>query len=473
MYFVRLKVDGLRAIESADVELGRGLNVLYGPNDIGKSTLAAALRAALLLPPSSSEGQKLVPWHRRDQAPRAVLHFVDDQDRRWRVRKTFGDSPSAELVASKDDLSFSPECSGREVEERLRILLGWGIPGPGGKGGPRGLPHSFLTQVLLAEQTDVRAILAESLEEDKEGSGKLRLTAALKTLAQDPLFKKVLDGAQAGYDLYFSGKSGQAKRGKTSPFAKMAEEIKKRSDDLADLTKRREESKSAETRAFALRAEHVALREAAAEAEAEVDRTLALRGKAREHEALTARLLAARSRLAEIDAELAAIDEKDRAMATLRAEAERRVAALDAAGDASELASRAERDATEALRQASSDDAARARDLQLAQIEGQRLALQAKIADAEARQARASSALNAIEAAAQAEAQRTSGARRSRDEAPGAGRGARRAAPGRRAPAPHEGAPGLRELARRRERRAGVARRRRGRRREPRASRRP
>jgi hypothetical protein len=103
-------------------------------NDSGKSTLTAAIRAGLLLPVQSSEGQKLVPWHRRDQAPRILLQFVDDEDRRWRVRKTFGDKPSAELEATKDDVY-------------------------------------------------------------KDGSGKLRLTAALKTLAQDPLFKKVLDGA--------------------------------------------------------------------------------------------------------------------------------------------------------------------------------------------------------------------------------------------------------------------------------------
>ena len=405
MYFVRLKVDGFRAVESADVELGRGLNVLYGPNDIGKSTLAAALRAALLLPPQSSEAQKCVPWHRRDYAPRTTLHFVDDQDRRWRVRKSFGDAHSAELEATKDDVSFSPECSGREVEEKLRTLLGWGIPGPGGKGGPRGLPHSFLTQVLLAEQTDVRAILKESLEEDKDGSGKVRLTAALKTLAQDPLFKKVLDGAQAGYDVYF-GKGGQAKRGKASPFVKMAEEIKKRTDDLADLLKKKEESKSAEARARELREEQGTRLDAAAEADADVERAVALREKAREHEALTLRLTAARARLRDIDAELAVTEEKHRTMEALRVEADRCAKVLDEAGRASDLADGAARDAVEALRRASSDDAARERDLQRAQIEGQRAVLRAKTAEVEACRSRALKAVEAVDTAAQADAQR-------------------------------------------------------------------
>ena len=36
----RLRVTDFAAIREADIELGRGLNVLYGPNDLGKSSLA-------------------------------------------------------------------------------------------------------------------------------------------------------------------------------------------------------------------------------------------------------------------------------------------------------------------------------------------------------------------------------------------------------------------------------------------------
>ncbi len=45
----RLRVTSFAAIADADVEFGPGLNVLYGPNDLGKSTLADAIRLALLL----------------------------------------------------------------------------------------------------------------------------------------------------------------------------------------------------------------------------------------------------------------------------------------------------------------------------------------------------------------------------------------------------------------------------------------
>ena len=49
----RLHAASFAAIREVDIEFGPGLNVLYGPNDLGKSTLVAAIRLALLLPHSN------------------------------------------------------------------------------------------------------------------------------------------------------------------------------------------------------------------------------------------------------------------------------------------------------------------------------------------------------------------------------------------------------------------------------------
>ena len=43
----KLRITSFGAIESVDVEFGVGLNVLYGPNDLGKSTMVAAIRLGL------------------------------------------------------------------------------------------------------------------------------------------------------------------------------------------------------------------------------------------------------------------------------------------------------------------------------------------------------------------------------------------------------------------------------------------
>ena len=62
MRFLHVQIENFRAIRRASVEFGPGLNVLFGPNDLGKTTLAAARRAALLLPADSSAHQAFLPW---------------------------------------------------------------------------------------------------------------------------------------------------------------------------------------------------------------------------------------------------------------------------------------------------------------------------------------------------------------------------------------------------------------------------
>lgn len=235
MRFTKLVVESFQAIQRADIEFGPGLNVLYGPNDLGKSTLATAIRAALLVPPTSSEADSYTPWY-ADAVPRVSLTFTADDGHYWKISKGFGSrtNTGAELHHSKDGTSFTLDCKARQVEERIRALLAWGIPAPGGKGAPRGLPGSFLANVLLAAQTDVDGILGESLASDLDGTGKLRLTKALATLAQDPLFKKVLDAAQAEVDLCFAPRGGR-KRGQGSRFTQAGNVVKKFRDELGGL----------------------------------------------------------------------------------------------------------------------------------------------------------------------------------------------------------------------------------------------
>src|SRR5688572_12700183 len=108
MRLVRLRVEAYQAIERAEIEFGPGLNVLYGPNDIGKSTLAGALRSALLVPPSSTLAESYTPWY-ADATPLVALTFLDETRRYWRIEKRFGSgaADAATLSDSKDGVSFS------------------------------------------------------------------------------------------------------------------------------------------------------------------------------------------------------------------------------------------------------------------------------------------------------------------------------------------------------------------------------
>ncbi len=230
-----LQVTDFGAVESAEVTFEDGLNVLHGPNDLGKSTLAAAIRSALLLQHASSGARPFVPWGTA-RKPQVTLTFEAD-GRWWRVHKTFGTTSGGKSVLewSNDGVMFSLEEEGRGVDGKLRELLGWGLAKPGGKGGSHGFPKSFLSTVLLGEQALPYRLLEQSLEGDVEDSGKARLIEALQAMGTDPVYQHVLEEAQAQVDQAFTAKGKRSTR-KGSPFERVAEDIKQRrasSDELA------------------------------------------------------------------------------------------------------------------------------------------------------------------------------------------------------------------------------------------------
>lgn len=387
MRFVKLEVDSFRAIRHASLDFGAGLNIVYGPNDFGKSTLAAAIRAALLVVPGSAEGGRYDSWHSGD-SPRVELTFIDAEGHYWRVRKSFGSPAKAELLHSKDGLTFTLDCKAREVEEKLRAMLAWGIPSPG-KGAPRSI-DSFLANALLADQTSTDAILQASIVNDPDDTGKVRLTKALASLAEDPLFKKVLTAAQEEVELYFTA-SGQRKRGRTSRFTALGEEVRKLDGELQSLQVQLEKSGSIEEELHASREERASA----------LDRLTDARMRQTRVEA-TGRLEIARAQVRGIDAQVAALEARRAELESLEGrlrESEAAVAAANARCDSAEGAVRA---AEEAHRTASSEDSAREQELQRERLGGEASKLALQVSEAERRKERVDAALAARKEAGRA-----------------------------------------------------------------------
>jgi hypothetical protein len=422
--FRRIEVRSYRAIDLAEVELGPGLNVLYGPNDLGKSTLASAMRAALLLPSDSSAHLAFLPWH--GAGPSRVRLTIEQDGTLYRVTKVFGSSSvgSSQLESSPDGSSYHEEERGRAVDRRLRELFRWGIEAPGGKGGSRGLPESFLSHVLLGSQSDVPLILDSSLEGDRDASGRDRLHEALQALSQDPVFKRVLAVAQAKVDAAFTP-TGRRKTGQSSPLAPIKEQITQLVQEFERLTHQRRESEEVQARITSLGDERLRLeaeRErlvARVARESELTRQLGARqevlAKSMRAEQALAALTARRAELATLSAELGA----QRASAAASAEhaallAERqRAAEVDlasieqAAGDASSPAVLEQLASTrsELERELQQRRAAHAEALRLVELERQVAAAQAacetqaaELAAAATREAAARQALTEADA---------------------------------------------------------------------------
>ncbi len=219
----RLRVENVAGIGAGEIAFGPGLNVLYGPNDLGKSTLADAIRLVLLLPHTSTHCERFVPWT-GGQDPMVELTFQTDAQRFWRVRKQFGKGGSSVLQESRDGRQFDEVERARRVDARLREILRWGIPEPGGSGAAKGLPTSFLATALLSTQADVTAILEGSLERDAAPTGKERIAAALQAIAQDPLFVGLLREVQSRRDEAYTDK-GAKKTAKGSVFKAAADRL--------------------------------------------------------------------------------------------------------------------------------------------------------------------------------------------------------------------------------------------------------
>jgi len=240
----RLLIENFAAIGTVDIEFGPGLNVLYGPNDLGKSTVAAAIRLGLLLPHTSTHCEQYVGWTGAED-PVVVMDFETEAQRIWRIRKQFGKSGSSLLQESKNGHDFNDVERGRKVDAKLREILRWGIPEPGGTGGAKGLPTSFLATALLSPQEDVSAVLHNSLHDDPTGSGKELIAAALQAVAQDPLFIALLRETQARRDEAYTEK-GAKKTAKGSVFKVAAERLNERRDEKEKLQRIVADSEGAE-----------------------------------------------------------------------------------------------------------------------------------------------------------------------------------------------------------------------------------
>ncbi len=240
----RLRAQSFAAIREVDIEFGPGLNVLYGPNDLGKSTLVTAIRLALLLPHLSTHSEPYVGWTSGDD-PIVEMTFETEAQRIWRVRKRFGKSGSSLLQESKNGKDFDDVERGRKVDAKLREILRWGIPEPGGAGGAKGLPASFLATALLSTQADVSAVLQGSLQDDPTGTGKEQIAAALQAVAQDPLFAILLRNAQARRDEAYTDK-GSKKTAKGSVFKAAAERLNDARDEKERLQRTVADSEGAE-----------------------------------------------------------------------------------------------------------------------------------------------------------------------------------------------------------------------------------
>ncbi|MBO9357480.1 AAA family ATPase [Bordetella petrii] len=107
-------------------ELADGLNVIAGPNEAGKSTFVAAIRAAFLERYKTTKVAGLAPWGAQGARPSVEIAF-EHGAHRYVLRKSFLSRARCELLV--DDGAERHE--GEAAENALASLLGFEFPAKG------------------------------------------------------------------------------------------------------------------------------------------------------------------------------------------------------------------------------------------------------------------------------------------------------------------------------------------------------
>lgn len=208
------------------------LNVIFGPNGIGKSTIFEALRRGLM-DSHSVTGQDVSairPWG-RSLSPKITVAFVHGGVQ-YLMIKQFLDDGFARLERQESG-AFRPVAEGRQADDHTRELLSKNPPG-------RGLSQARnwgLAQLLWAAQGELKLM-------DLSGDLVSDIRAVLGTQVSDKRSGPIEQKLTEVYDRYYTGQ-GRIKSGKAAPpivhLNEVIEKAKQRRGEALEMLQRCEE----------------------------------------------------------------------------------------------------------------------------------------------------------------------------------------------------------------------------------------
>ncbi|MCB1032861.1 MAG: AAA family ATPase [Acidobacteria bacterium] len=391
MRLLSLEVRHWRGLEHRQLEdLSEGLNLIFGPNEAGKSRLFEALRFALF---ESSKGEAaykkaLAGWS-STESPWVAVELEKD-GRRYRVEKRFLKGSTTKLEGGGETLKEEA------AEARLRQLLEVGAGGGRGELDPK---DRGLWRLLWLSQGESRRAPSDDLNEEPRAALQELLSSEVGEIAAGPAGLRLLERARAESELFWTA-TGRPKSGG---------ELGTLQQRVADARRARDEASEArETLAREVRELEACRRELEgldARRSAQLERRRGAEERARAAEAAASELATHRAqqeslelrrrRAAEaleqnrrLGQELAATAEARETLAARRQSLEERCSEAEAATSTAQAAA----EAAEAAREEASE--ARRRFLQAAE----RRRLEGELGALEKRAAEASEILKALDA---------------------------------------------------------------------------
>ena len=224
-----LYVEYFGAIQRAEVQFGSGLNILYGPNDLGKSTLAASIRCALLTPAKSKQASRWQSWS--SEVPPTVRLTFNSGRTQYRVEKTFHTKRGTATLEEFQGDTFTQIAKQSNVDPHLRELLSWGLPISNRKA-----PISFTTVSLLGEQAQASQVFEVGFDIEDEGATKDALAKAVGSLTNSPEIERVLSVARKQVNAHFDS-TGKHRGGQQAPLRPYRDAVTASELTLQEATK--------------------------------------------------------------------------------------------------------------------------------------------------------------------------------------------------------------------------------------------
>lgn len=197
-----IKLEGWRCFANAVSvgEFGDGLNIIHGPNGVGKSTLMMALVRAMFDNHHSAgqDMESLRPWG-KDLSPLVELQF-EHEGTQYRLTKGFLSRKQSELSRRAQD-RFERFKEARDADEFVRSLLA----GEDAKRGVSKPQHWGLAQVLWVPQGE---LTLESLAGSAKDMVQQALGAQLKSIASSDIERRI----EERYDAIYTA-TGKLKQG--------------------------------------------------------------------------------------------------------------------------------------------------------------------------------------------------------------------------------------------------------------------
>ena len=246
MFIDSINVEQFGTIDGpVDIELDRGLNVIHGPNEAGKSTLMKAIWFAMTQRATSTAQniKDVVP--KTGGTPRVQLEFSADGDQ-WALEKVFDGRSGKTHLRRRSAAGSSEDFQGSKANKRLYELLGFGAPS-----GRRKTPAHFgLWPLTWVKQGEDLSNPGTALQNEGRDSD---LTETLGELTGQTLTgtkgQQILSEVQEEYEKFYTPKGDESRRS-GAPLHEAKQKLEKAKQELEEL-ENRQNSYEADLRDYA------------------------------------------------------------------------------------------------------------------------------------------------------------------------------------------------------------------------------